>query len=314
MPTSRRIFVQTSAVLTCAALLGLLAVSTANAQYTSYWYDGFNTSATSLDINFENALRQGGAPAPISYVANPRPPTLQPADYHQQIAGPGPGTVLMLAGDGNAGLPFPDPSVGIAMASPVFNFSGLNGSDVIGRRITFSLDVAAVGGGPGGYIQAGINLGGNSTLTQGGTATPHFGVRFIEDTLSTPNYFLQLYDGTSLVGNLIANPAGAGFASVQLDINDLADGNPWDGVGSTTIDVFVNSALVGSYTKGGGGYTANFLTVEGSANFAGFGLATHLFDDLTVWAAPVPEPSVAVLLGLGLGGLLVARRRQRSGS
>ena len=90
------------------ALCGV-AVSTAVAQYTPYWSDSFNASATSLDLNFDNSLRQTGAPAPISYVANPRPPAIQSTDYHQQIAGPGVGTVMMLAGDGSAGSS-PSPS------------------------------------------------------------------------------------------------------------------------------------------------------------------------------------------------------------
>ena len=114
-----------------------------------------------------------------------------------------------------------------------------------------------------------------------------------------------------VVQNLLPNPAGSGPMSVRIDVNDLADGNPWDGVGSTTIDVYVNNVQVGaSYTKGGGGFTNNFITMEGSANTFNFALATHLFDNLTVYAAPVPEPASLVLLGMGLCGIAISRRNR----
>ena len=107
-----------------AALCGL-AVNLAVAQYTPvYGPTALTPASHHINLKFQNSLRQTGVPTPISYVANPRPPATQSTDYHQQIAGPGVGAALMLAGDGNAGLAWPDPTVGIAMASPVFNFSG----------------------------------------------------------------------------------------------------------------------------------------------------------------------------------------------
>ncbi len=98
--------------------------------------------------------------------------------------------------------------------------------------------------------------------------------------------------------------------SVQLDVNDAGDGDPWDGIGSTTIDVFVNATLVGSYTKGGGGYSNNFMTLEGGRNFAGNNLATHLIDNLTVFASPVPEPAAAALALVAVCGTPLLRRRR----
>jgi MYXO-CTERM domain-containing protein len=132
----------------------------------------------------------------------------------------------------------------------------------------------------------------------------------VEDQFgANPNgNFIQFYDGATLVANLLANPAGVGFMTVLLDINDTADGNPWDGVGSTTIDVTVNSTAVGSFTKGGGGYTDNVMTMEGSTNFVGFGAAEHQFDNLQVFSSAVPEPSATLLGGLGVLALLRRRR------
>lgn len=300
----------------CAAALAWMTASFAEAQTvtTPYWYDGFNTGTSSFDINIALSARQGGAPKPISYVANTRSGS-EAASYHEQIAGPTSNSVLQLAGDANAGLPHPDPSLGITMVSPVFNFSSLIGSDVVGRAVTFDLNVGSgATSGTGKYIQAGISIGGTSTLTLGASSAPHFHVRFVEDTRAVNTglqYFLQLFDGNTLVQNLIPNPAGGNAFNGRLNIDDPVDGNPWNGVGSTVIDVLVSGSLVGSYTKGGGGYTSNFLTLEGSSNKVTQGLVTHTFDNLTVHIAPVPEPSAAVLLGLGLGGMFIASRRRR---
>ncbi len=271
---------------------------TAGLHYTAYWTDTYNTSVASSDINFEyNTVptppalpRQTGIPVP--YVSNPRPPESESSDYHQQIAGPPEGgTTLLLAGDGAAGLPFPDPTVGLTLASPTQNFDGSTpGGDVIGKRITFSLDVAA-NGVTNVYTQASITLGSGSTLTYGGKLGSHVTIRFIEDTFSaTPSNFIQVLDGNILVGNTIPNPAGAGAFDVQIDIND-ADGNPWDGIGATTLDLYINNTLVTTFTKESGGYTDNIMTLEGSANFNGYGLATHLFDKLTVYSAVAPFPN-----------------------
>jgi hypothetical protein len=138
--------------------------------------------------------------------------------------------------------------------------------------------------------------------------TSGFGVRLIEDSFSGLGNFIQLYDGATLVGNTIPHPAGAGWANLDLRIDDPGDGNPWDGIGSTVIDVWVNGVSVASYTKVGGGYTDNYLTLEGSANFNGLGLATHQFENLTVFSAAVPEPASGTLFVGGLLTLMVLRR------
>jgi hypothetical protein len=93
-----------------AVVAAALTTGTARAQYTPYWFDGFDTSASSLDINFEiGSPRQGGAGIPTAWLSNGGP-----GNYHDQV---GFGQ-LLLAGDGGI-------ANGLALASPNQNFSGL---------------------------------------------------------------------------------------------------------------------------------------------------------------------------------------------
>ena len=138
--------------------------------------------------------------------------------------------------------------------------------------------------------------------------------QFIEDGAFGNGNFIQFYDGSTQVANLLPFTAGgAGVFNVALTMDDPTDGNPWDGIGTTRIDVYVNGSLVGGYTKGGGGYTDDYLTLVGGwgyNNVGGYTIATHTFDNLLVEVAVVPEPSTMTLVGFGLMGLLVSRRRK----
>jgi hypothetical protein len=157
----------------------------------------------------------------------------------------------------------------------------------------------------GKYSYAGITLGsGGLAATQSSSAG--FGVRFVEDGQFGFGNFIQLSDGIDILQNLVVNPAAGGPMLVDLYFSD-ADANPWDGVGGTTISVFVNGSQVGStFTKGGGGYSNNFITTEQSMDFVGNSLMTGTIDTISIYA--VPEPSAALLGGLGLLGLLRRRR------
>jgi hypothetical protein len=301
-------------LLSVAAAVGLMPVL--SQAVTPVFFDGFEVTANTSDMNADlGAPRQGGPLAPVPYVVNSFPAV----SYHHQMfdVGSSPTTPLQLAGDSNVlGFPTATP----VLVSPNYNFTGMSGAQILGKRITFDLDVGALINpqpGTGNYFTwAGFSLGGNAANVQLESSAKHFGIRFIEENAFNLGNFIQFMDGDEpspfVVQNLLPNPAGAGPMSVQIDIDDLADGNPWDGVGSTTISVLVNGTPVGvPYTKGGGGFTNNYLTMEGSANTFGFQLATHLFNNLTVYSAPVPEPASWTLLAIG-AGVLAVRARKRS--
>jgi hypothetical protein len=275
---------------------------TAQAVPTPYWFDGFDVSANTSDINFEAAagLRQGGFTVP--YLAN----TPNPAnDYHHQMFGGG--GPLQLAGDVNP--PWPAHT----LVSPNNDFAGLVGNQVIGKKVSVVMDAGAFIAGAPYFLQSAITIGGTVPLQQAGSLGSGFSVVFVEDTFGGNGDFIQIWNGSTLIDNLIPNPAGPGGGFVELFVDDLSDGNPWDGVGSTTIDVYVNGVqlvggVAGPWTIPS--LTANYITLEGSDQKNGVGLATHSFDNLTVYTEVVPEPSTFALIGLGLVSTVFARRRK----
>lgn len=263
-------------MLICFVVVNLICSEKVRA-YTAYWYDGYQTTAASLDINFEyNTPRQGGPYT--QYVANG---TIQPTNYHQQLVGAGDPNPMQLQLAGDA-------SLSPALVSPNRNFKGTYQNQAIGKAISFNLDVGVSIQGPANsYTWAGITFGSASSLKSIGS-TGCFAIRFVEDFYAPPggvNYFMQFYDGSSITANVVPNPAGGGTANVWIEIDDPVDGNPWDGVGSTVIKTFVNGSLLNTYSKGSGGYTSNYITLEGFANANGNAQATHRFDDLTVFSA-----------------------------
>jgi len=305
-------------------MLGALPLFLASQSHAALIFqDSYNTSADSLDSRFERSsafTRQSFGPT--SYVPaatqtagigilTPTYSPSQPTDSHDQIRS----GQLVLTGD--SAVPISATSTqGIATLSPFYNFDQLDTLGNATTKVAFSLDVFSnsPGASTDSYSHAAFTIGSLSTngfngRAESGTAGAGFSVRFVEDRFGVNQIgsFIQFYDGTQLLQNVIANPAGFGAMNVVLDISDT-DGDPWNGVGGgTTIVVSVNGITVGTpFTKAGTGYTDNFMTMEGSANFVGFGAAEHSFDNLQVFS--IPEPTAALLGSISLLGLLRRRR------
>ena len=300
------------------ALILLPLISTCHA--TDLWTDGFN-QANSLDIRNPTGSRQTFAvganlTAPgvgIGFLTNANTgsgATPQPTNYHEQIQN----NKLLIAGDSMIGVFNSDPlldTFGLSLVALNRNFNGLTtaafADGIVAQcgQLTLSLD-AMTNSAPGTYGYAGLTVGGSSAVAAAASATVGFSIRFVEDNAFGNGNFIQFYDGSTLIQNLLPNPAGAGVMDVDLYFSDL-DNNPWDGIGATTISVFVNDIQVGStFTKGGGGFANNFISLEGTDDKVTHNIGIHTIDSITI--AAVPEPGSAVLAGLGMLGLLSRRR------
>lgn len=177
-----------------------------------------------------------------------------------------------------------------------YNF---NGSASAGG-LSIAFDLAPNVGSVGADNWEAINLGASSADKNGfvdGGHT-HFGVLFRGDGR------LQAFDGSSVLTPVEPLWSAGGFTTqlnrFELLITDPGDGNPFDGSGQTTIDIYANGNPVYSFTKGSGGYANNFINFE----------AGHIggIDNLVI-AQIIPEPGTAALATLA--GLSLLRRRRR---
>lgn len=177
-----------------------------------------------------------------------------------------------------------------------YNF---NGSASQGG-LSIAFDLAPNIGNVGADTWEAINLGASSAdkngFVNGGHS--HFGVLFRGDGR------LQAFDGSSVITPVEPLWSGGGFTSqlnrFELLITDPGDGNPFDGLGQTTIDIYANGNPVYSYTKSGGGYADNFINFHGG----------HIggIDNLVI-AQIIPEPGTTALAAMA--GLSLLRRRRR---
>ena len=221
----------------------------------------------------------------------------QATDYHQQLPN---GAVLQLAGDGN---------LTSTLVSPDYNFIGAN-------QVSVSVDTGVFSNfNPGIFTNTAVTIGAaalTSEFSSGG-----FTVKLIQDTFAGNGEFLQVFLPGSAgvpIANLIPLPGG--FHTVDLFITGLGDGNAYDGIGDASVGVTINGQTLDILSPGSpssfivpGGFTENYVTLEGTWAAGTGGLDTHLFDNLVVQGTVIPEPSTALLGALPLLGLLGRRRR-----
>ena len=228
------------------ALLSACPVTWAAPSGTVLLLDTFNANtANTFDLNVDLA-RQSGSKAPLNYTM-----AGGPGLYGHQLQNANAQNQLLVAD-------FPN-----STSSLNFNFNGPNSAG--GLKISFDLDSVPTlyGGTPDnwGCINVGASQADQLVNVNGGQT--HFGILF--RAAGT----LQAFDGGAVVNPnpepvYTTRPPGT-TNHIDLIFSD-ADGNPFDGLGSTIIEVFVNGGAlpVWTFTKGGGGYANNYINLQGS--------------------------------------------------
>ena len=263
------------------ALAAIIAASNASSAAILV-FDNFDANTPNTnDLNVDIA-RQTGTLAPVTYTM-----AFGPGHYGHQLQNGNALNQLLVAD-------FPNSTSSL---NTNFNLDLSQG----GLRISFDVDsMPAVYNEPNDDHWGALNLGMSQAqqLTNVNGAEPHFGVLFRR------NGNIQAFDGAAdVTGGLVPYSAltGAVVRHVEVRLSDH-DGNPFDGVGDTTIDVFgdINNFAepVYTFTKIGG-YTDNYLNLQGS-------FRAHI-DNFTV--EQVPEPGSIGLLALAGFGLALRRRR-----
>jgi hypothetical protein len=141
-----------------------------------------------------------------------------------------------------------------------------------------------------------VNLG-MSSANKGvsvGSGAEHFGVLFRETG------GVQAFDGSASQSSPspgIWSSTARTNGHIDIVCSDPTDGNPFDGVGSTKIEVYANHAAtpIYTFTKGNGGYANNYVNFvsnnrQNNANLTGFAIAGGSR------ARPAGTPGVAVPL------------------
>lgn len=181
----------------------------------------------------------------------------------------------------------PDDGRSISANTPLLrNFNGTN--SIGGQVISFDLTINGTGDNWGGVVLGASEPNKSIFVASGET---HFGVLF------RVNGMMQAFDGSSSQAPSVVTWTANNPARVEHHIDmvcsDPSDGNPFDGVGSTQVDVFVDGGAspVYTFTRGNGGYSDNFI------NFQPFNLSLMRVRNLTVGVSKPLLSSVKLVTG-----------------
>ena len=293
---SERSLCRSRSVVAAVASVAIAVVGTAvgaQGQEVLLLHDSF-TAPRDIEGNVQNTFDLNAAPdrqsGPLAFSTYTQ--SAVSGGYGHQLGHPNAIDQLLLAD----GLP--------GVVSLDRNFNGALSAG--GLRIAFDADANPDNESPNGgdlspqWTGLALGLDQPSQLSELFTAGTKFGIIFRD------NGNIQAFDsGTNVTPVEVPytlSPGGTHHFELLLS-DPGGDGNPFDGVGGTRVEVFVDGGIppVYTYTKGGGGFADNYVNFEGS-------FRSHM-DDLRI--TQVPEPSAAAAAVLAVAGLAGGPRRRR---
>lgn len=280
------------AVAVLAAMVSAAGISPCRGD-TIVLNDSFD-SASQIGLNDSLNTRQTGTAAPMGYGS---------AGDGIYVSPNGNNTLWLVGQSDGSGVP-------TAVNGVVWGGANFNQNPGSGGYVSLSADIFPSVNAPGNGSWLGFTIASGNMNSGPTNGVPQIGAVF-----AGSGYFFAFDSGTFLnASQQLYNSNSAVAHHVEFRFSDPTDGNPWNGSGQTDVALFVDSAAspLWSYSKTGGGYTNNYLTLWANANPDQ--TLIHQVDNLnvTVVAAPVPEPAAATLMATAVFGLMGYAWRRRA--
>jgi len=174
-------------------------------------------------------------------------------------------------------------------ASPDHIFSGSECAG--GLVIEFDINPQS-GSNPESWLAINLGMTAANRWTSVNHATSHLSFLF------HPSSYLSILDGAASVGGGPNDGVPGGtLTHVRLELTDATDGNPFDGVGQTTVAVYTanSSTPVHTYTKSGGGLAGGYIA------FQAWSVDIGLLDNLRIARLlPAQPPTVEIPTHAGI--------------